>query len=334
MKTAPRTALVASCLAALTLSACSASATDDDAGSSTGEPITVEYLYDTAEIDVPENGELTVVAPGRSDAEVALALGVEPAGIYDWMWMGEENHGVGPWAQDLLEGEPTYLGAAGEDYDYELIQSLAPDLILDVHSDHDEATWSRLNEIAPNVSGPVGATPWQTGWREQVQQIAQALGVPEDGEALIEDVESQIAQAAEEHPEFEELSAVAASKVAESYGLHIGTDMRWALLEGLGFSLHEPAEALAEGAEGYLVDVSEEQVDAFDADAAVFFASGFTLEELQNDPLLSSLDTVQENRAVFIDPDSELAQAISAGNVLSLPVVIEELPARLAEAVQ
>ncbi len=318
--------------AVLGLTACGGDG-DADTGGEGGEGThAVEHRFGTAEVEAPEDGELTVVALGRSDAEVALALGAQPAGVYDWMWMGEENHGVGPWAVDLVEEEPTYIGAAGEDYDFELIQSLAPDVILNVNSDYDEATHNRLSGIAPTVSGPEGAAPWMPGWDHQVELIAEALGVPEEGEQLIADVEEELASYAEENPEFSELTAVSAGKGAEQFGLNVGQDMRWRILEELGFELYSEAETAVGDSDAYFVDVSEEQVEVFNADIGVFFASGWTYEELTGDPLLNSLDVVEDERAVFIDPDSDLQAAFAAGNALSIPVVLEELTPQLQEA--
>ena len=153
-----RTALTASLAAlALGLTACGGGGGDDDSGGdggSGGEAVTVEHNLGTTEIPAPEDGELDIVALGWSDAEVALALGHEPVAVMDWLGFGEETHGVGPWAADEVEGEPAVIERADGELDYEEIQALDPDLILNVNSDYDEATYERLSEIAPTVAGP------------------------------------------------------------------------------------------------------------------------------------------------------------------------------------
>ncbi|WP_258934713.1 ABC transporter substrate-binding protein [Nesterenkonia pannonica] len=43
-----------------------------------------------------------------------------------------------------------------EELDYEQIQAMEPDLILNVNSGYEEDEYNRLSEIAPTVSGPEG----------------------------------------------------------------------------------------------------------------------------------------------------------------------------------
>lgn len=293
---------------------------------------TVNHKYGPTEVPVPD-GELRVVALGWSDAEIALALGVEPVAIHDWLGFGEENHGVGPWAVDLIEGDPTVIPRADADLDFELIQSMDPDVILNVNSGYDEEEYNRLNDIAPTISGPEDAANFNPGWEAQTELIAEALGLSEEGEELVSQTQELIDQTRAEHPEFEGLTAVTGSKFGEAYGLHTGGDMRWDIIELLGFEMYGPAADLADP-DNFYADVSEEQVEVFDADVAVLFPIGYTREELENDPLLSSLSVVSEGRAVLLEAEEPLSQAFSAGNPLSIEVVLEELPPQLADAVE
>jgi iron complex transport system substrate-binding protein len=73
-------------------------------------------------------------------------------------------------------------------------------------------------------------------------------------------------------------------------------------------------------------------VPAFDADVIIVIPIGYTLAETESDPLLASLQVVKDERAVFIDPDSELSGAYSAASVLSIPVVLDQLVPKLAAA--
>ena len=57
-------------------------------------PLTVETAF--GPVEIPEEPQ-QVVALGWSDAETALALGVQPVGASDWLGFGGE--GVGPWAE-------------------------------------------------------------------------------------------------------------------------------------------------------------------------------------------------------------------------------------------
>ncbi|WP_010525922.1 iron-siderophore ABC transporter substrate-binding protein [Nesterenkonia sp. F] len=321
--------------ASLALTACGGSAEEpdgSDGGSAGGTLASVEHKFGTTEVPEPEDGELDVVALGWSDAEVALSLGVKPIAVHDWLSFGEENHGVGPWAaEEFGDAEPTVIPRSDDELDYEQIQAMDPDLILNVNSSYDEAEYDRLSEIAPTVSGPEDAENFNPGWQNQVQLIADALGRSEEGEQVVSDTEDDIAAVAEEHPEFAELTAVTGSKFGEAYGLSYSGDLRWDLIEALGFRMYGPA-AETEPDEGFFANISAENVDVFEADVAVLFPIGYTLQDLQDDELISSLDVVQDDRAVMLDPDEDLVQAFSAGSPQSIQVVLDELPDRLADA--
>jgi iron complex transport system substrate-binding protein len=88
-----------------------ADATGGGPTSSGAFPVTVS----TASGDVTvEEEPARVVALGWSDAETALALGVQPVGASDWLGFGGE--GVGPWAEGRCDEAP------------EIIETLEPSL--------------------------------------------------------------------------------------------------------------------------------------------------------------------------------------------------------------
>lgn len=153
----------------------SASASSGAAGS--GLPATVDTMFGQVEIPAPADGDLTVVALGWSDAEVALALGVKPVAVYDWQGFGEPNKGVGPWATELFgDVTPTVLANSGDSLDYEAIQVLEPDLILNTRSGGDQAQYERLSSIAPTVSPPAGTVQdGRTVFLAADDQVAQAF---------------------------------------------------------------------------------------------------------------------------------------------------------------
>lgn len=336
MGVSARAALTGTALAVtLLLAACAEGAGNDDGAEAGGEGTlaVVEDMFGEVEIPEPEDGELDVVALGWSDAEIALALGVEPIAIHDWLGFGEDHHGVGPWATELVQGDPEVIPRSDEELDYEQIQVLEPDVILNVNSGYDEQEYSRLSEIAPTVSGPEGAENFNPGWENHTRLIADALGLSEEGEELVAETEDRFATAREEAPEFDGVEAITGSKFGEAYGLSYSGDMRWDIMEELGFEMYGPAAEM-EPNEGFFADVSEEQVEVFDAEVAVLFPIGYTLEELESDPLIDSLDVVAEDRAVLLDDGEDLVQAFSAGSPLSIEVVLEELTPQLKEAVE
>lgn len=321
------TALLA--VSAIALSACSAD-TGSGAATSDASGGTVATMFGDITVPAPSDG-LKVVALGWSDAEMALALGVKPIAVEDWQGFGEENKGVGPWATDDFGSEtPTLIARADSALNYEEIQALDPDLILNTRSSNDQEEFDRLNEIAPTVYAPADTGAFATSWDVQLQQVADALGKTDEGEALVASTKADIAAAAEAHPEFDGLTAVAATKFGDAYGAYLAGDGRFDILADLGFVQNPGVEALT--ASGFYAAVSAENVGVFDADVAVVLPIGFTAAEIEADPLLSSLNVMKDGRAVVLDADDELAGAYSAASVLSIQVVLTDLVPRLADA--
>src|SRR3712207_6072358 len=101
----------AAALAAVALVVTGCGGADDDAGtasgatgSSAGFPVTVSTAF--GDVTVEEEPQ-RVVALGWSDAETALALGVQPIGASDWLGFGGE--GVGPWAEGRYDEAPELI---------------------------------------------------------------------------------------------------------------------------------------------------------------------------------------------------------------------------------
>src|SRR5919202_3414388 len=87
-------------------------------------PVTVETAF--GDVEIPAEPQ-RVVALGWSDAETALALGVQPVGASDWLAFGGE--GVGPWAQGRYDEAPEVIATL--EPSLEAVAALQPDLILD-----------------------------------------------------------------------------------------------------------------------------------------------------------------------------------------------------------
>ncbi|MGB3258936.1 MAG: iron-siderophore ABC transporter substrate-binding protein [Ornithinimicrobium sp.] len=292
---------------------------------------TVDTMFGAIEVPEPEDGELTVVALGWSDAEMALALDVVPAATFDWQGFGAENKGVGPWATAKFgEVDPEIIERGDETLNYEQLQALEPDLILNTRSGNDEDEFDRLSEIAPTIFGPEGAGAYATDWKDQLSIIGEAVGQPDRAQTVIEQTQAEIDEATQAHPEFEGLTVAAATKFGDAYGAYLAGDGRFDILADLGFVLDPAIEDPQ--SDGFFTDVSAENVSVLDADVAVVLPIGYTLEETQTDPLLASLDVISDDRAVFIDPDSELSGAYAASSVLSIPVVLDQLVPDLAQA--
>lgn len=330
MRLFPRSLAVVAVVAAsaLALSACATTA--DTKPSATSESGVVSTMY--GDVTVPAaSDDLKVVALGWSDAEMALALGVVPVAVYDWQGFGEENKGVGPWATDLFgDTTPEIISNSGDAINFEQIQALSPDLILNTRAANDEKVFDRLSEIAPTVYAPAGTAAFATAWDVQLEQVGAALGKSDEAHTREEETTSSIADAAAAHPEFAGLTTVAATKFGDAYGAYLAGDGRFDILADLGFVQNPPVLDLEPA--GFYANVSAEQVSTFDADVSVMLPIGFTAEEILADPLLQSLSVVKDGRAIVLDPTDELTGAYSAASVLSIPVVLDQLVPQLATA--
>ncbi|MCW5954349.1 MAG: ABC transporter substrate-binding protein, partial [Propionibacteriaceae bacterium] len=181
------------------------------------------------------------------------------------------------------------------------------------------------------VFAPPGTGSFATGWDDQTRQVAQALGKAAEGDALVASVEQQIAAARDASPGFAGKTAVTGTKFGDAFGAYISGDARWDLIEALGFVQNPPVLELETS--GFFAPVSAEQIGVLDAEVAILFPIGFTLDELKADPLIASLKVVQEDRAVYLADGDELTAAFSAASPLSIPIAVSGIVPQLAAIV-
>ena len=320
-------ALVAA--AALVLAGCG----DDepDGGTSSGSgggaasgafPVTVETAF--GDVVVEEEPQV-VVALGWSDAETALALGVQPVAASDWLAFGGE--GVGPWAEDLYDEAPEIIETM--EPDLEAIAALEPDLILDTRSSATQERYDSLRQIAPTIGQPEGVGPYQTSWQQQLELVGQALGKTEEAEQLTADLEQRIADAAAQHPEFEGTEVAVAAYTSEGFGAYVRGDGRVDFMEALGFV--NSAAIQDEAGENFFIPVSDEQVSLLDADLTVVFPIYVEVGEITSNPLWGTLPSVQAGRAVVLE-DETVVNAFSSASVLGIGHALDNAVPLFADA--
>ncbi|MFT4299408.1 MAG: ABC transporter substrate-binding protein [Aeromicrobium sp.] len=309
----------------LTMTACGSS---DDAKD--GEVVGTVERGPEKEVRASDDG-LRVVALGWSDGEIALDLGVKPIAIYDWQGHGEENKGVGPWATDAFgDTEPEVIENTGTTYNYEQIELLEPDVILNVRASADEEVFDRLSEIAPVASAPADTGDFAVDWRTQTEIIGQAIGKDDEAAAAIDETDAVIADLAAEHPEFVGKTFVYGAKFADAYSAYLEGDARFDVFASLGFVANPPVADLE--AMGFFASVPAEKVSALDADVALLTTIGMPLSDLQNDPLISSLGVVKDQRALVLDETDEIVLGLGAGTPQSIALAVEKAVPLLADA--
>ena len=266
-----------------------------------------------------------VVALGWGDAETALALGVQPVGASDWLDFGGD--GVGPWADGLYDESPELIATA--DLNAEAVAALDPDLILDVRGAGDQERYDLLSQIAPTIGVPEGGEAFLTNQEQQVTMIAAALGRPDAGRKLLDDLDARFAAVRDAHPDWRGLTVSAATRFGDTWGGYVEGEGRLEFLKQLGFTQNPMiADLGADG--GFYAEVSPERLELFDADLIVVFPIGLEADVITGDPVFAAVPAVADGRLVLIDGD--LQGAYSLNSTLSAEFALEQLEPLIADA--
>jgi iron complex transport system substrate-binding protein len=222
-------------------------------------PVTVPTAFGDVTI---EEEPTRVVAQGWSDAETALALGVQPVGASDWLGFGGE--GVGPWAAGMYDEAPEIIETL--EPSLEAIAALQPDLILDTRSAATRERYDSLSRIAPTIGRPDGVDPYLTTWQQQLDLVGQ-----------------QFTEAAAANPGFAGTEVAVAAYTSEGFGAYVQGDARVDFMEQLGFENAPAVQELA--GDSFFVPVSEEQLPLLDAPLTVAFPIFVEASEIIADAL-------------------------------------------------
>ena len=301
------------------------SAADEDAGpaSSSGAfPVTVETAFGDVTI---EQEPTRVVALGWSDAETALALGVQPVGASDWLGFGGE--GVGPWAEGRYDEAPELIETL--EPSYEAIAALEPDLILDTRGSGEQERHDLLSAIAPTVGIPEGAENYLTTWQQQLELVGTALGKDDAAAELQAEVDQAFTDAAAANPGFDGAEVAVGAYTSEGFGAYVRGDNRVDFMEQLDFTNKQEIQDLA--GETYFVPISEEQVPLLDAPLTVVFPIFVDAAQITANPLWQTLGSVQQGHAVVLD-DEVLVNAFSSGSALGTLHALENTVPLFASA--
>lgn len=279
---------------------------------------------------LPENPK--VVALGWSDGSIALELGVTPIALYDWMGFGPETKGVGEWdVAKFGDVTPVLLSAQSEgQFNYQQIEELKPDLILNVRAANDSKVTDRLAKIAPVVVAPKDSGDFAVNWKTQTQLIGKALGKGTEADTLIAATEGTIGQLKAANPAFAGKTFVYAAKYGTAYGAYLAGDARFDVFADLGFVQNPPITKLQSS--GFFAQVPVERVGDLDAQVAIFSTIGLPFADLQNDARLNSLPVVRDGRALELPEKDPAVLALGAGTPVSLQFALEKVTPQLAAA--
>ncbi|CDJ98861.1 Periplasmic binding protein [Microbacterium sp. C448] len=330
--------LAAAALTSLALTSCSTPAGDDSTtteGSADGFPVTVEHAYgETVITEKPER----VATVAWSNHEVPLALGVVPVGMSKATWGDDDDNGVLPWVEDQLEelgAETPVLFDETDGIDFEAVADTDPDVILAAYSGLTQEDYDTLSQIAPVVAYPEVA--WGTSYEDMIRLNSEAIGLAEEGEQLISDLEGQVADALAAYPELD------GKKVLFSYidptdfsqiGFYTSHDTRPGFLEANGLPAPAIVSEMSADTEEFYLQVSAEEADRFsDVDIWVTYgdADGALVEAIKADPLLSQIPAIANGQIAVLEDSTPLAASANP-SPLSIGWGVDEYFAVLASA--
>ncbi|MGA9276286.1 iron-siderophore ABC transporter substrate-binding protein [Ilumatobacter sp.] len=311
-------------------------ATDSPVADDAWTPITIETALGTATIEEQPERVATV---NWANHEVPLALGVVPVGMAAANFGDDDGDGLLPWVTEELEelgAETPVLFDETDGIDFEAVADTDPDVILAAYSGLTQEDFDTLSEIAPVVAYPEAA--WATPWREIIELNSEAMGMAEEGDALIADLEQQIADSVAEYPQIEGMSAMFAGHLdptdLSEVGFYTSLDTRVQFFEDLGLEIADVVAEASEGSDQFSMSQSTEQIQVFDdVDIIVGYGdeNGELIGALQADPLASKIPALERGSVVFFNGSTPLATAANP-TPLSLSWVLDDYVAMLAEA--
>jgi iron complex transport system substrate-binding protein len=330
-------AMVAVAAVAVSLSACAvSSAADDGTDRADGAfPVTIEHAF--GETTIPAAPE-RIATVSWANHEVPLALGIVPVGMSKATWGDDDGDGILPWDEDRLAelgAEPPALFDETDGIDFEAVADTRPDVILAAYSGLTQEEYDTLSKIAPVVAYPEVA--WGTSYEDMIRLSSTALGLADEGDALIDDLHAEVDAELAAQPALADATVLFAyidPNDLSQIGFYTSHDTRPGFLESLGMPTPAIVEQQSAGTDGFYVTVSAEQADQF-ADVDLFVTYGDTEGELiaalQADPLLSQIPAIAEGRIAIL-PESTPIAAAANPSPLSIRWGIDEYFALLAAA--
>ncbi|HYI33450.1 MAG TPA: iron-siderophore ABC transporter substrate-binding protein [Glaciibacter sp.] len=329
-------AIAVASAAALLLAGCSAGATSESSPSGAPSdgafPVTIPSAL--GEAVIPEAPK-RIVTIGWGTADTVVALGDTPVGVEAATWGGDEDQYF-PWVREAIEEAGNELPQTFTVYpevDVEAILELEPDLILAPQSGISAGDYATLSEIAPTVAYP--GEPWRTSWDDQITLIGQALGKSEKAEGLIEGIETQLSDAAAEHPEFAGTSfAYVYAAEPGQLSLYQSGDPRVDLITGLGLTPDPAVADVPITAGTFASTVGLERADILkDADVVfTWFNDETNQATIEAQPLFAQIPAV--TRGSYVPSvDNQLGMASSTLTPLSVPWALDKYVPMIAEAV-
>lgn len=296
-------------------------------------PLVIEHAFGETIIESkPER--IAAISWGNHD--VPLALGIEPVGVSIANYGVLDESGLLPWTKAAFEKMGVTAPVIFNDMaglDYEAINDAEPDVILAAYSGITQEEYNLLSEIAPVIAYPENA--WQTYWRDQILLNSKGMGMQNEGQALVAELENLISDKIAEYPVLEGKTAAFfwfnPTDMGKFY-VYLPADPRAAYLTDLGMNFPQSVLDIAEGAESFAIELSAENADLLnDIDVIVTYGNEELLEIMKSDALIGMIPAVKRGSVAVIEDGTPLA-ASGTPSALSIGATIDEYLEILAAA--
>ncbi|OCN05061.1 hypothetical protein A4S06_01355 [Erysipelotrichaceae bacterium MTC7] len=306
---------------------------NDESNSEGTWPVVVQHAFGETTIEKkPER----VVSIQWENQDVALALGVAPVAMSAPAYGLQDGQAMRPWTQEAYDklGVEPIIFDDGDGLDFEAIADANPDVIIAAYAGFSKEDYELLSQIAPTIA--YEDTPWMITWQSQILQDSKGLGLAKEGEALVKDLESQIADEVAKYDALEGKSAVFTwfnPEDTSSFFVYGTGETRASYLQDFGLTLPTEVKKLTDDSDVFYATVSAEQAEILnDADILVIYGNKDVLEVLQNDPLLGKIPAIANGSVVVLDDSSDFATANTTPTALSIPYTMKDYVKLLGEA--
>jgi iron complex transport system substrate-binding protein len=268
-------------------------------------PVEITHAFGTTVIS---EKPVRVATVAWANHEVPLALGIVPVGMAAANFGDDDGDGILPWVAERLKElgtETPALFDEGDGIDFEAVAATEPDVILAAYSGLSQAEYDTLSQIAPVVAYP--QAPWSTDWRETIRMNSAGLGMSGEGEALITEIEGEIAAEVAKYPELKGKTAMFVTHLDASdlslVNFYTTQDTRVRFFQDLGLAMPKSVTR-ASSTGSFAGSISAERVDDFDdVDILVTYGDRTLLEAMKANPLLAHMPAVRREAIVLLGRD-------------------------------
>lgn len=288
-------------------------------------PVTVKHVFGETAIPAPPH---RVVSAGYTEQDDLLAVGVVPIAVTNWF--GDEPFAVWPWAVPQLGDAKPVVLSLDNGIAVDQIAALKPDLIVATNAGLDAETYRKLSAIAPTIAQSDNDAFFEP-WKVQAKAIGQAVFQDDHMTSLINGVEAKFTAIGKQNPQFNNKTVLLLQ--GQFYQDNVLATMpgwRTEFLTAMGLAI---ADSIKPFAVDYRAFIPRAQIKAVldAADLLIWTTEGPDDKAvLLADPDVAALRATAQNRHIFTTKDQ--AGAIAFSSVLSYPMVADQLPPLIAQA--